>query len=163
MIAAGRRPGPASKIVRPTANSLLRSVALMPETVGEPRTLEERVRDLRLPNKVDLPNRSGGWLPWVLCILLGLTTVSVAARLNSLPSPGPAEERVRAAVGTSPNQEPSPPSSLPQSRETEERVASGSVVLESKGYIIAAHQIRVSPIEVSGLIKEPYVEEGKRL
>ena len=34
--------------------------------------------------------------------------------------------------------------------------------MESKGYVIAAHQIQVSPIEVSGLIKELAIEEGKR-
>jgi multidrug resistance efflux pump len=35
-------------------------------------------------------------------------------------------------------------------------------VLESKGYIIPAHQVQVSPIEVSGLVKELFIEEGKR-
>jgi len=36
------------------------------------------------------------------------------------------------------------------------------VVLESKGYIIPAHQIQVSPIEVGGRVIELFVEEGKR-
>jgi multidrug resistance efflux pump len=125
----------------------------MPETLDEPLTLEDRVQALRLPDKVDLPARSGGgWLPWALCLLLALTTVSLAARSGSTPSVP--HEQVAAST---PGETPSAASSTPRPA-----AAAGTVVLESKGYIIPAHQIQVSPIEVSGLIKELYVEEGKR-
>ena len=57
----------------------------MPETLTEPPSLQDRVQALRLPDKVDHPGRSGGWLPWALCVLLAVTTVSLAARKNVAP------------------------------------------------------------------------------
>src|SRR5262249_15781142 len=41
-------------------------------------------------------------------------------------------------------------------------VPPGSVVLESKGYIVPAHQILLTP-RVSGMVTELYIEEGKRV
>ena len=127
----------------------------MAETLEIPQTLQDRVQALRLPDKVDMPGRSGGgWLPWAICVLLALATVSLAARVHNAPastmreSSGPAAEHVITG----------PPSAAQPAV-----VTAGGTVLESKGYIIAAHQIQVSPIEVSGLVKELYVEEGRRL
>jgi multidrug resistance efflux pump len=40
--------------------------------------------------------------------------------------------------------------------------SSGDMALESKGYIIAVHQIQVSP-KVSGMVTKLYIEEGKRV
>lgn len=129
----------------------------MPETFGEPVKLLDRVQSLRLPEKVDLPGRSGGgWLPWALCLLLALTTVSLLAR-SPAPSKAHPEGEGPAEVPTS----TPPPESRPAGN-ARPPAAPGAVVLESKGYIIAAHQIQVSPIEVSGLITELYIEEGKR-
>jgi multidrug resistance efflux pump len=135
----------------------------MSETVDNPRTLKDRVAGLRLPDKVDQLGRSGGgWLPWLLCILLGGTTVSLVARLPSRPSLALTGEATgeRKAANSPEKTSTQPP--VPSGQDSREKPASGAVVLESKGYIIAAHQIQVSPIEVSGLIKELYVEEGKR-
>jgi multidrug resistance efflux pump len=134
-------------------------MAAMPETVDNPRTLEDRVRGLRLPEKVDSANGSrGGWLPWALCILLGVTTVSLAARVSNAP----AKSDRSPPAATSELSVPKASEEGAKSQSAESALTAGSVVLESKGYIIAAHQIQVSPIEVSGLIKELYVEEGKR-
>src|SRR5437588_11257692 len=112
----------------------------MSAQVDEPLTLQDRVQGLRLPDKVDLPGRSGGgWLPWALCLLLALTTVSLAARLSTVPAVGgrepPPASAKEAAGGYTPTARPA-------------AAAAGAVVLESKGYIIAAHQIQVSPIQV---------------
>src|SRR4051812_32011747 len=116
----------------------------MPETVvaavqnPAALTLQDRVQALRLPDKVDQPGRSGGgWLPWGLCLLLALTTVSLAARSGNAPSTptregeAAAESKESGSAGASP------------SRETRAATpgAPGSVALESKGYIIPAHQI----------------------
>ncbi|HEY1381154.1 MAG TPA: efflux RND transporter periplasmic adaptor subunit, partial [Gemmataceae bacterium] len=133
----------------------------MPDTLDEPRSLQDRVQSLRLPDKVDQPGRSGGgWLPWALCLLLALSTVSLAVRVYTAPpkavpqGEAPAESAAAPAESASPaRQEPRPPTAA---------ATPGAVVLESKGYIIPAHQIQVSPIEVSGLVKELFIEEGKR-
>jgi multidrug resistance efflux pump len=131
----------------------------MPDMVENPRTLKDRVQALRLPDKVDSATGSGGgWLPWALCILLGLTTVSLAARVSQAPAK---PDRSPPAASTEPAATSTPDKGV-KPRSGEPAAAAGAVVLESKGYIIAAHQIQVSPIEVSGLIKELYVEEGKR-
>src|SRR5436309_2772700 len=42
-------------------------------------------------------------------------------------------------------------------------VAPGAVALEAKGYLIPAHQLQVSPIEVSGRILKLNFEEGKHV
>src|SRR6516162_9259138 len=129
----------------------------MPETLDEPLTLQDRVQALRLPDKVDQPTRNGGgWLPWALCILLAVTTVSLAARTISAPASAGRDLSNSSSIVDGKSLAPATP------QRASPTVAAGAVVLESKGYIIAAHQIQVSPIEVSGLIKELYVEEGKR-
>ena len=126
----------------------------MAETLEISPTLQDRVQALRLPDKVDQPGRSGGgWLPWALCLLLALSSVSLAARVYTAPPSATHEPLASAAPDESKGiTAPARPAA----------VASGATVLESKGYIIAAHQIQVSPIEVSGLVKELYVEEGRR-
>jgi HlyD family secretion protein len=126
----------------------------MPESLNEAMTLQDRVQALRLPDKVDLPGDGRSkWLPWALCLLLALTTVSLAARAFNAPPNAGQNVSTSAAPANGPG-----PSAVPGAAPA----AAGAVVLESKGYIIAAHQIQVSPIEVSGLVKELFIEEGKR-
>ncbi len=128
----------------------------MPEVLVEPQTLQDRVQALRLPDKVDKPQSGSSWLPWALCLLLALATVSLATRTLNAPA---SSSRQPAGLGapedTGALASPTRASSAPAA-------AAGTTVLESKGYIIAAHQIQVSPIEVSGLVKELFIEEGKR-
>jgi multidrug resistance efflux pump len=132
----------------------------MPETLDAPMTLQDRVQGLRLPEKVDKPTQSGGgWLPWALCLLLALATVSLAARVYTTP-PRAADASVPTSAASSTSQ--SDPARSPTTAVTPSPAAAGATALESKGYIIAAHQIQVSPIEVSGLVTELYVEEGRR-
>lgn len=118
--------------------------------------LRDRVQALRLPDRANHTGRSGsGWLPWALCLLLAASSVSLAARVYS------------ARPATIDTPAPTPQGSAPQPHITNQPTpapsASGAVVLESKGYVIPAHQIQVSPIEVSGLVTELYIEEGKRV
>src|SRR5213079_1845490 len=98
-----------------------------------------------------------------LCLLLAASTASLAARVYTAPpreptlpaavpnQPASAKADV-AAVGTTSHSTPA----------TDNKPVAGAVVLESKGYIIPAHQIQVSPIEVGGRVLELFVEEGKR-
>jgi HlyD family secretion protein len=124
----------------------------MPDTLEQLPSLEDRVQSLRLPDKVDLPARAGGgWLPWGLCLLLALSTLSLATRASNGP-PRNSEAGPAAPSATSPASDATPSPA----------VSAGAVALESKGYVIPAHQIQVSPIEVSGLVKELYIEEGRR-
>lgn len=116
-------------------------------------TMRERVAKLRLPEfgAASTPQSSIAWLPWVLCILLALSTISLFVRSFSTQS----APNVPKAASSAPTGNASP---APVAKVVTEM---GGTVLESKGYIIAAHQIQVSPIEVSGRIVESYIEEGK--
>src|SRR5437870_2709227 len=127
-------------------------------TLVEIPSLRDRVQSLRLPSRADGGGSArGGWLPWTLTLLLALSTASLAARVYT--APGPSRDT---AAATGPAASPSQNETRsPTAADSPKAGAPGSVVLESKGYLIAAHQIQVSPIEVSGLVKELYIEEGK--
>lgn len=105
-------------------------------------SLRDRVRALRLPESSSAGGRST-WLPWTLCALLGLSTLVLAMRGGK---PAPTSNVDKAPVQAT----------------TDTVASSGDVVLESKGYIIPAHQIQVSP-KVSGIVEELYIEEGKKV
>jgi multidrug resistance efflux pump len=106
-------------------------------------SLSDRVRLLRLPAQVNAkrrPRRS--WLPWTI----GLAAVGVAAWFGASAltreSAAPTKKSANAT------------STVP--------AVTGDVVLESKGYIIAAHTIQVSP-KVGGMILKMDLEEGMRV
>src|SRR5437868_12398871 len=44
------------------------------DTGHEPASLSERVRSLRLPDQPRQAARRGSWIPWMLCLLLGVST-----------------------------------------------------------------------------------------
>jgi multidrug resistance efflux pump len=137
----------------------------MAEMTDGPVSLRDRVQALRLPEKVDSGRGpGGGGLPWVLVLLLGASTASLAARVYTSPPGDPARDGTllqppAPPAGTGETAE-APPAAADAARPKE--AAPGAVVLEAKGYIIPAHQIQVSPIEVGGRVVELYVEEGKR-
>jgi HlyD family secretion protein len=120
----------------------------LPPTGDRPASLAERVRSLRLPEHVNKPRPKGGsTLPWVLCALLALSTAGLgvyAFSPKTTDTPGDSPETTAARLSTGAGVVAS----------------SGDVVLESKGYIIPAHQIQVSP-KVSGMVTELSVVEGK--
>lgn len=127
-------------------------------------SLTERVRGLRLTDRVgDAKSRgSASWLPWLLCLIMGLTWASFAIRAYSTgglkglfgggsaaPSDAPAGPR------------PERPSGSGSGGASAPAAAPGEMVLMVTGNIIAAHQIQVSPIEVTGRIIKLNIEEGK--
>jgi HlyD family secretion protein len=130
------------------------------------RVLSERVKSLRMPETGGSPRSRGHRLPWILCaILLGTTVWFGGLVLQTAPpsASGDAESDNSAAspVGTS----QVGPSGAAGSHGAADLVAGENgrrVVLESKGYIIAAHQILVSP-KVSGTVTRLTFEEGKRV
>jgi len=123
-------------------------------------TLTERVKGLRLADSPAGGRNRGGasWIPWLLCLLMAVTWASFAVRayrtgglavvVGSAPTP-----KVDTPTTTNPTVE------KPKVASTE--AAPGEMVLTVKGTVLAAHQIQVSPIEVSGRIEELYIEEGK--
>lgn len=125
--------------------------AAMTET--DPLTLRERVDRVRLPEKVDAPAARDrtSWLPWALSVMLAITCINIWLNRRT-------ENNSKSTNGAS-NGKKIDTASPADSTVADSQVAS---VLESKGYIIPAHQIQVSPIEVSGRIVKLYVEEGKR-
>jgi multidrug resistance efflux pump len=111
-----------------------------------PATLADRVRSLRLPNGQAAAPARASRLPWVFCALLLLTSVAFGYQAFT--------------AGRSPA---APAADAAKSTGDKGAVAgSGDVVLESKGYIIPAHQIQVSP-KVGGMVTELNIEEGMRV
>jgi multidrug resistance efflux pump len=117
---------------------------------GRPRTLSDRVKALRLPAHVTAGKPAASAhprLPWALCAVFGLTSLVLAGYAFS-----------RSGAGESAKL---PPSGSPGASSGTVSQA-GEVVLESDGYIIAAHQIQVSP-KVGGMVMKLNVEAGMRV
>jgi len=108
---------------------------------GQTASLTDRVRSLRLPERRGPGGR--GRLPWVLCVVLLLTTVAFGYQAFRGPRADAARPDAKAKPGT-----------------LDPTATSGDVVLESKGYIIPVHQIQVSP-KISGMLTDLYIEEGQ--
>jgi multidrug resistance efflux pump len=113
---------------------------------GIPSTLTDRVRALRLGPQVSAARPRSSRLPWILCVVLLLLTLGFGYRaFTAGSSAGKSDGAPSAAVGGS------------------DAVAdSGDVVLESKGYIIPAHQIQVSP-KVGGMVTDLKFQEGDKV
>jgi multidrug resistance efflux pump len=110
---------------------------------GQPGSLKDRVRSLRLPQRTDrsyTPQR----LPWVLCLVFALTTAGALALAFTRSGSRPEDTREPGRTGES------RPAGV---------ASSGEVALTSKGYIVPRHPITVSP-KVSGMITRLYIEEG---
>ena len=132
------------------------------ERAKSPATLGDRVRSLRLPIEQEpgLLDRKGLWA--ALLLVFG----GAAAWWLFAASP-PADDPVHVAdsppaqspaAATSSSSAPAPtaaPIAAPVA-------ASGEVTLESKGYVIPAHQILISP-KVNGMVIALRFEEGMRV
>lgn len=121
-------------------------------------SLGERVRSLRLGEH----NTSGGGntpvaltLAWGLCAILLATSLAFGYRTYRIT---PAEGNSSLGVGQSASATATSGSPALASSDSK---GSGSVVLESKGYVVPVHTILVSP-KVSGILVwlDPALEEG---
>jgi multidrug resistance efflux pump len=135
----------------------MKSMTQSRPATDDPLTMRDRVARLRLPDKVDAPTSGNrvGWLPWALCVLLAVSCVSILLRGGGRT---PVAEIPVAKQPT--NGKAAAP--VPAAEAKSAAPAAGETVLEWKGYIIPAHQIQVSPIEVAGRITKLFVEEGKQ-
>ena len=64
-------------------NLALEAQAVRQDTEDEPASLSDRVRSLRLPDQPKKTSRRGSWIPWVLCLLLGGSTIVLAYQASN--------------------------------------------------------------------------------
>lgn len=146
-----------------TSASPIRSRGEAPESGS---TLSDRVRSLRLPSSNQRRSTTAG-IAWTLVLLLAAISAFLGYR-EFLRGDlfGPAKQGVAAAAEGAP-QEAKPPAAAAgeagKQAAPPPRVAdNGTIALESKGYLIPAHQILVSP-KVSGMVLKLFIEEGMRI
>jgi multidrug resistance efflux pump len=131
-----------------------------PETNGNgavngQKSLSERVRSLRLQGGGSAKPRSA-WLPWGLTGIAFAMAILFAWRAYRLsPSDVAAASDSSSAAST----DSKPVDAAPAATASE--TTAGDVVLDAKGYVIAAHQIQLSP-QVGGEIiwLDPNFKEG---
>jgi multidrug resistance efflux pump len=127
-----------------------------PTSENGPATLSDRVRSLRLGGRAATPRAPRSrYLPWILCAVLLVTTAAFGYRAYRM-SPG-------VSGGSAPTAE-APKSATPTSgaMPSESVAATGEVVLQAKGYVVAFHSIQVSP-KVGGMLVwvDPNLLEGR--
>ena len=129
------------------------------ESNGE-ASLSDRVKGLRLTTGTSVPKSGGsGWLPWVLCLLMAVTWASFGIRAYSTGG-------FKALLGGSSSTANT--TTAPEGGAKKEKVSSmaamapDEMILEVKGYLVAAQQIQVSPDRVSGKITKLNIVEGKK-
>jgi len=161
---------------RPLASEAIEPPPIEPPLAAPPRgsprrrtsgELGDRVRSLSL---AQVPERGSAlWtnLAWAAALIL----VAISAWYGySLWSAAPAGDDSATAAADSPHggdAAPAAPShnvmrTDPAAAAAPPASAVGEVALESKGYIVPAHQILVSP-KVSGMIVQLNIEEGRRV
>ncbi len=118
-------------------------------------TLGDRVRSLRLAERTGpAPKTGSGALPWAVCVILLLMTTAFgyrAYRAGPVGSTAGSSEGDKERGGDGKGTYTGSPSS-----------ATGDVVLQAKGYVVAVHPVQVSP-KVGGMLVEvsPRLEEGR--
>jgi HlyD family secretion protein len=120
---------------------------------GSDDQFTQRVRSLRLPPQAAGGSSTGRLALWSLCLLLATSTAVLAYLRVTEPraaTPGSAKSPPAASATDA------PASTAPAA------ASSGQFALESKGYIIPAHQILVSP-KVSGMVTRLHIVEGQRV
>lgn len=130
----------------------------MNDTTDTARTaLSDRVRSLRLSNRdAGRPSRAR-WLPWIVSLVLLLTTVAFGYRAYRV---GPV-----VVSGDTPaaRKADGPASGAPSLAPSTSVASSGDVVLQAKGYVIPISLVQVSP-KVGGQLVwiNPNFEEGRK-
>jgi len=137
------------------------AAAESPASANGVPSLSDRVKGLRLGDQMAGAKSGGGssWLPWLLCLIMAVTWASFAIRAytsggwKALIGRGDAE--ASSTIGMAPS------TGDKVNKPVAPVAALGEKVHEGKGNLIAAHQIQVSPVEVSGRIISLAIEEGK--
>lgn len=130
------------------------------------KTFADRVRALRLDTRrIESKEHQGNtWLPWLLCIVLAISWASVGIRsyknggLGSSGNNTPNRSGDNASASSKAAE-----SGSASTTAVEEEVVEGKAILVGKGYIIPAHQISISPVEVVGRLTDLRIEEGQHI
>jgi multidrug resistance efflux pump len=120
---------------------------------GPPVTMADRVRSLQI---TDAPHEQPRflWVPWLLVLVLGCTTGYLAYQTYFVPPAEPEEAQA--------GQSDTPRTLAPGTGARADAASSGEIAHESKGHIIPAHKIQISP-KVAGMVTKLNFEEGKRV
>ena len=150
--------------------------------------MDDRVRSLKIAKADRIENQSsGGYFPWLLTIVLAVTCIWLAYRddkfMTSLGFSRPSSEAnevssvkqvsnskpATSTASNTPVTSSSTASTTGTSSKTpdatlgaESKPSLNPIALESRGYVIAKHQVLVSP-QVSGRIMSLNIEEGRRV
>jgi multidrug efflux pump subunit AcrA (membrane-fusion protein) len=129
-----------------------------------PASLSDRVKGLRLNDRLDSPKTGRGgsaWLPWTLCLLMALTWASFGVRAYTTGG-------WKTIFGQKSDDHAAPvaPSSDGGKKDksagtTSAPTSPDQMLLEVKGYIVASQQIQVGPDRVIGKVNKLYITEGK--
>ncbi len=135
------------------------------EAAAKPKpNLRQRVESLRLPDDQEMHGTGHRWVWW----LVGLAVVAVGGYFGYRALNQPEQQVARATNSNQPaenstNSKGTSTVSPPVQSSTAASVASsGEIAHESKGYVVPAHQILVSP-KVPGMITMLRIEEGQRV
>ena len=112
-------------------------------------TLTDRVKELRLAGKLDMPKAGRGttWLPWLLCAFLAVGWAGFGIkwyRATTKPSDQASDLVTSPGAGSAARGD----------------TADETVALEVKGYLIPTQSISISPIDVAGRVVKLNIEEG---
>jgi multidrug resistance efflux pump len=142
-------------------------------------SLADRVRSLKIAKEDRLDNQeSGSRFPWILSLILGVALLWLLYRddkimaslgfsrpsVEAIGKPGSIAKSASGAVANAPDRASSKttPSASMQSQSPTQTSSPNPIALESRGYVIAKHQVLVSP-QVSGRIISLNIEEGRRV
>jgi HlyD family secretion protein len=124
---------------------------IQPEAAGE--QFSERVRSLRLPQQPAGGSSIGRWLMRLLCLSLAGSTAALGYLQYTRPKTPAAAPATSVRTSAPVSAAPVAPAAT---------ASSGQFALESKGYIIPAHQILVSP-KVNGMVVKLRIIESQRV
>jgi multidrug resistance efflux pump len=108
---------------------------------GGVTTLSDRVKSLRLGNPNANIRTKSSKLPWALAIIFFLSSAFLALKSFGKPPDDPSKSALPPVI---------------------EKADSKDVALESKGYIVPAHQIQIIP-KISGMVTELNFQEGDKV
>ncbi len=111
---------------------------------GGAAALSKKVQSLRISDAVSREASGSSKLPWMLCFVLACSTAWFAWKALQAPAGNGSQSDVPKESGAS-------AAAFATSAGSSDTVKPGGVVLESKGYVVPAHQILVSP-KVNGMV-----------
>jgi HlyD family secretion protein len=128
-----------------------RSATVPASVQGQPLSLSDRVRSLRLSDRQVQPPAKTSWLPWALCLaLLAATGYFALGSIEKNKLAKEVQDLRQAAAAAGETQ----PGRMAVNRD--------SIALEGKGYIIPISLLQVSPL-VGARVEKLFIKEGDKV